>query len=97
MVYRPDTAGICTIMSTREGFESHTQGLFKEYFGRAKASAGELRAQVYIAKDISYLSEDEFAMFHELCDKCSRQITKFMQYLANHPQSVREDVIYYEV
>src|SRR3990172_11520682 len=60
-----------SIMSNiAEGFESRTSLQFREYLGRAKASAGELRAQAYVAKDIGYFSEAEFSMFYELCDKC---------------------------
>jgi len=65
--------------------------------GRAKASAGELRAQAYVAKDIDYLDQKEFSQLFELCDKCSRQIARFMQYLAQQPKAIREEGIDYNV
>jgi len=40
-----------------EGFESRTQAQFIDYPGHAKASAGEVRAQLYISLDQKYISE----------------------------------------
>ena len=34
-----------------EGFESHTDLQFINFLGMARASAGEVRAQLYIASD----------------------------------------------
>jgi four helix bundle protein len=90
-------AAVSIMSNIAEGFESRTDVLFKEYLGRAKGSAGELRAQAYIARDIGYLSESEFSLLYELCDKCSRQTSRFMQYLASHPKAIRDDGIFYDV
>jgi four helix bundle protein len=89
-------ASVSIMSNIAEGFESRTQPLFNDYLGRAKASAGELRAQVYIGKDIGYLNEVEFSQLFELCDKCSRQIAGFMKYLAQQP-AIREEGILYNV
>ena len=90
-------ASVSIMSNIAEGFESRTRPLFIDFLGRAKASAGELRAQTYVAKDIGYLNQSEFSQLFELCDKCSRQIARFMQYLAQQPKSVRDDGIYYDV
>jgi len=90
-------ASVSIMSNIAEGFESRTQPLFNDYLGRAKASAGELRAQVYIGKDIGYLNEVEFSQLFELCDKCSRQIAGFMKYLAQQPKVIREEGILYNV
>ena len=88
-------ASVSIMSNLAEGFESRTNLLFNDYLGRAKASAGELRAQVYIAKDLKYLAETEFSQLFELCDKCSRQISRFMQYLEHQPNAIREEGIVY--
>jgi len=80
-----------------EGFENRTNLLFRDYLGRTKASAGELRAQLYIAIDTGYLTENDFSQVFELCDKCSRQISRFIQYLAQKPNAIREEGIVYNV
>jgi len=90
-------ASVSIMSNIAEGFESRTNILFKDYLGRAKASSGELRAQLYIAKDIGYLNENEFSQLYELCDKCSRQISRFMQYHQSQPNSIREEGIEYNV
>jgi len=89
-------ASVSIMSNIAEGFESRTQALFKDFLGRAKASAGELRAQIYIARDIEYLSESKFSQLYDNCDKCSRQISRFIQYLAKQPNAVREDGITYD-
>ncbi len=87
-----------SIMSNiAEGFESRTNVLFKEYLGRAKASAGELRAQVYVAKDASYINDKDFSQLIGICEKISKQISRFMQYLDQQPNSIREEGIEYNV
>ena len=69
-------ASVSIMSNIAEGFESRTNILFKDYLGRAKASAGELRAQVYVTKDIGYISEKDCAELMKLCEKCSRQISE---------------------
>ncbi len=90
-------ASVSIMSNIAEGFESRTNILLKDYLGRAKASAGELRAQVYIAKDVGYIDNGEFSNLNEMCDKCSRQITRFIDYLQHQPQSVRDEGIEYNV
>jgi four helix bundle protein len=74
-------AAVSVLSNIAEGFESRTRSLFIDYLGRAKASAGEVRAQAYVALDAGYLNEPQFAQLLELADKSSRQISRFMQYL----------------
>jgi len=90
-------ASISIMSNIAEGFESRTNILFKEYLGRAKASAGELRAQVYVAKDIGYIGGDNFSQLIGLCELCSRQISRFMQYLEKQPNAIRDEGIEYYV
>jgi four helix bundle protein len=65
-------AAVSIMSNIAEGFESRTQALFIEFLGRAKGSAGELRAQAYIALDAGYLGEPEFQALLDQADKCSR-------------------------
>jgi four helix bundle protein len=90
-------ASVSIMSNIAEGFESRTQQLFNDYLERAKASAGELRAQVYVAKDTGYLDQTKFSQLYELSDKCSWQISRIMQYLALQPKSIMEEGILYDV
>ncbi len=90
-------ASVSIMSNIAEGFESRTNSLFKDFLGRAKASAGELRAQVYIAKDIKYIGDKDFSQVISLCERCSRQISRFIQYLEQKPNAIREEGIEYNV
>ena len=92
-------ASVSVMSNIAEGFESRTQAQFLEYLGRSKASAGEVRCQLYIALDLKYLSQEQLNLAFDLADKSSRQIARFMDYLETHPQSgrVRDEGSEYEV
>ena len=74
-------AAVSVMSNIAEGFESRTSRLFVEYLGRAKASAGEVRAQAYVALDVGYIDQSEFERLFDLADKSSRQISRFITYL----------------
>ena len=92
-------ASISIMSNIAEGFESQTQALFIRYLGYAKGSAGELRAQLYIALEQGYVSDDEFRSTLSLAELCSKQITRLIQYLETQPNArrVREDGASYDV
>ena len=90
-------ASVSIMSNIAEGFESRTNVLFKDFLGRAKGSAGELRAQLYVARDISYITDKDFSDLIGLCEKTSRQISRFIQYLEQQPNAIREEGMEYNV
>ncbi len=81
---------VISIMSNiAEGFESRTDVQFINYLGMARASAGEVRAQLYIASDQSCLTENNFKETYSLAEHCARQIAKFISYLEANPRPCR--------
>ena len=92
-------ASVSIMSNIAEGFESDTQQQFIRYLGHAKASAGELRAQLYVALDVGYFEEAEFTHLFDQAEKCSRQLGAFIAYLERHPEHrpVREGELEYEV
>ncbi len=86
-------AAVSVMSNIAEGFESRTQALFVDYLGRAKASSGELRAQLYLASDRGYILEEDFQRAKTLAETCSRQITQLVRYLESQPNThrLRED------
>ena len=92
-------AAVSIMSNIAEGFESKTQRMFVEYLGRAKASAGELRAQLYLARDRNYLQEDQFEEATIEAQTCSRQIVSLSRYLESKPNTrrVRDEGVYYDV
>jgi four helix bundle protein len=92
-------AAVSILSNIAEGFESRTQSLFIDFLGRAKGSAGELRAQAYVALDAGYLDQSQFEQVFGLAEKCRRQIARFIAYLEAQPNSLRihEDGVEYGV
>ena len=92
-------ASVSVMSNIAEGFESKTQAQFIKYLGYAKASAGEVRSQLYIALDIGYISEEDFSKTFDFAEKASAQIARFIAYLERNPRSrrVREESAIYEI
>jgi four helix bundle protein len=86
-------AAISVMSNIAEGFESRTQAQFINYLGIAKASAAEVRSQVYITSDQKYVTQEQFKQVLDLSDKAIRQLASFISYLESNPKSraVRED------
>ena len=85
-------AAVSVMSNVAEGFESRTARLYVDFLGRAKASAGEVRAQLYVALDQGYLSEEAFTELYDLADKASRQLHRLIAAIeaAPHASAVRE-------
>ena len=82
-------ASVSAMSNIAEGFESRTDTQFINYLGHAKGSSGEVRSQLYVALDLKYISQAEFAEAYEFADKASRQISRFIDYLESHPRNRR--------
>ena len=92
-------AAVSVMSNVAEGFESLTQALFIQYLGRAKGSAGELRAQLYVALDRKYISQEQFQNARTLAETCSRQSQNFIQYLESKPNArrIRDEQATYDI
>ena len=74
-------ASVSVVSNIAEGFESGTKQEFLNYLYIAKASAGEVRAQLYVAYDIGYLNIEVFKHLNRLAEECSRLIASFIKKL----------------
>ena len=85
-------AAISVMSNIAEGFESRTRPQFIDFLGTAKASAGEVRSQLYVAHDQGYLNDEEFEAISDQADKASRQLYRLIQHLEQNagPDHVRE-------
>ena len=92
-------AAVSVMSNIAEGFESQTQAIFIQHLARAKGSAAEVRAQLYISRDQDYIGEDEFSKSFSLAETCSKQLARFIQYLENQPNArrVRDDGVSYDI
>ena len=53
-------AAVSIVSNIAEGFERRSGNQFQQFLDIANGSAGEVRAQLYIALDLGYLSRDQF-------------------------------------
>jgi len=92
-------ASVSVMSNIAEGFESRTQARFIDFLGHAKGSAGEVRAQLYIALDRGYITQAQFDGAYELAERAARQIHGFMTYLESKRGSrrVREGQVEYTI
>ena len=82
-------AAISVMSNIAEGFESRTRPRFIDFLGTAKASAGEVRSQLYVVHDQGYLDDSEFETVSDLADKASRQLYHLIQHLEQSDGSNR--------
>jgi four helix bundle protein len=64
-----------------EGFERDRRGEFVQFLRYAKGSAGEVRSQLYHARDRGYIEEETFEELRADVVSLSRQIQGFIKYL----------------
>jgi len=66
-----------------EGFEKSNNNEFIRYLKIAKGSAGEVRNQIYIAKEVKYLTKQDFELLNDKLLDISKQIGGLINYLSN--------------
>lgn len=66
-----------------EGFERDGNKEFINFLYIAKGSCGELRCQLYIALDLTYLEKARFEELFNLATEISKAIGKLIHYLQN--------------
>ena len=74
---------VVSIMSNiAEGFERRGNKEFSQFLFVSKASAGEVRSLLYVAKDIGYIDERIFNELQDSVSHLSCQISAFIKYLS---------------
>ncbi len=76
-------ASISISSNIAEGFERNTDKEFIYFLYIAKASAGEVRSQLYLALDLNYMSKKEFDELYLDVSDISKLISGFIKYLEN--------------
>jgi four helix bundle protein len=78
-------ASISVASNIAEGFESQSNPNFIRFLASARGSAAEVRAQLYLAFDLGYISNPDFLSLVSQSESISRQITGLMNYLKKSP------------
>ncbi|HWC66408.1 MAG TPA: four helix bundle protein [Thermoanaerobaculia bacterium] len=74
-------AALSVVSNIAEGFERRGDREFRRFLSIAKGSAGEIRAQMYVALDAGLVAEADFQEVLALATETSRVIGGLMRYL----------------
>ena len=79
-------ASVSIASNIAEGFESQSNPSFIRFLATARGSAAEVRAQLYLALDLEYVSTIDFDSLSAICESISRQLTGLISYLKSNPR-----------
>ncbi len=74
-------ASVSIVSNIAEGFERNGNKEFRQFLSYAKGSAGEVRAQLYILKELNYISNENFNELYLQIENISKMLSGFMNYL----------------
>jgi four helix bundle protein len=74
-------AAVSVMSNIAEGFERGGKREFLQFLAISKASVGEVEAQLYVALDQAYITEDQFATLKGLAVSTKGLIGGLMRYL----------------
>ena len=76
-------ASISISSNIAEGFERNTDKEFVYFLYVSKASAAEVRSQLYLALDLNYISKIEFDELYLNVSDISKLLSGFIKYIEN--------------
>jgi len=74
-------ASISVSSNIAEGYERQTIKEFIQFLFISKGSSGEIRSQLYLAKDLNYISEAKFKGLYEMNVEISKLLSGLIKYL----------------
>ena len=79
-------ASVSIISNIAEGFERHSSAQFLHFLDIVSGSIGEVRAQLYVALDLGYLSSDQFQCLLAETTQIGKMITSLKRHLRSNTQ-----------
>ena len=74
-------AAISIMNNIAEGFERNSDKELKQFLYIAKGSVGEVRSMLYLAKDLEYISEQDFKNLYFASVEISKLLSGFIKTL----------------
>ncbi len=74
-------AAVSIVSNIAEGFDRKSSKQFVQFLDIASGSASEVKAQLYVALDLKYLTNEQFQDMFTDAVRVGQMLTKLMQYL----------------
>ncbi len=84
-------AAVSIVSNIAEGFERRSNNQFQHFLDIASGSAGELRAQLYIALDLAYITPGQFSDAHADAVAIGKMLTSLTRHLRSSPNRLSSD------
>jgi four helix bundle protein len=78
-------AAVSIVSNVAEGFERRSNSQFLQFLDIAAGSAGELRAQLYIALDLGYVTQAQFQDAFSAAVSISKMLASLIRHLRASP------------
>jgi len=78
-------ASVSIVSNIAEGFERRSNHQFMQFLDIANGSAGEVRAQLYIALDLGYITQKEFQEAVKDISSIGKMLTSLIRHLRVSP------------
>jgi four helix bundle protein len=83
-------AALSVVSNISEGFDRRSDRSFRYFLLIAKGSVAELKAQLYLCADRSYLSPETVAILYQRADNVSRMLWGLIRHLEHPPAAAKE-------
>jgi len=74
-------ASVSVMSNIAEGYARQTDKEFVQFLHIALGSVAEVQSQLYVARDMDYVSNGQFGQAYELTSETARLISGFIKYL----------------
>lgn len=74
-------AAVSVMSNIAEGFERGSDKDFQRFLYMAKGSAGEVRSHLFVAKELGYLTAEDFSVLRSKAEDVSKSLSGFITYL----------------
>jgi four helix bundle protein len=82
-------AAVSAMANIAEGFERGSNREFVRFLYMARGSAGEVRSHLYVAKDLDYITQEEFERIGHEAVRLSKGVFAFIRHVGSSAPTVR--------